>query len=150
MILDKLENLETYKTLSEDIYRGLNFLTQVDYEIPLGSYKINDRLIANVMEYNTVEEFKLGYEAHLKNIDIQYVVRGHERIKWSPVKGMDVKTPYDEKTDATFYKNPTPYGGEIIIGSGNFSIMFPQDGHACQFYVGKPELIKKIVIKVRV
>lgn len=150
MILDKLENLETYKMLSGDIYQGLKFLTQVDPDIPLGSYKINDRLTANVMEYNTVEEFKLGYEAHLKNIDIQYVVYGHERIKWSPIIAMNVKTQYDEKTDATFYDNPSPYGGEIIIGSGNFSIMFPQDGHACQFCVDKPELIKKIVIKVKI
>ena len=148
MILDQLENLETYKNLSPDIYEGLKYLSQVDPDIPLGSYRINDRLVANVMEYMTVEEFKLGYEAHQKNLDIQYVVRGHERIKWSPIKGMAVKTPYNEQTDATFYENPTPYGCEIIIGNGNFSIMFPQDGHACQYYVDKCELIKKIVVKV--
>ena len=150
MILDKLENLETYKNLSPDIYEGLKYLANVDPEIPIGSYRINDRLVANVMEYMTVEEFKLGYEAHKKNLDIQYVVRGHERIKWSPIKGMDVKTPYNEQNDATFYENPTPYGGEIIIGNGNFSIMFPQDGHACQYYVGQCELIKKIVVKVNI
>ena len=150
MILDQLENLETYKNLSPDIYEGLKYLSQVDPDIPLGSYRINDRLVANVMEYMTVEEFKLGYEAHQKNLDIQYVVRGHERIKWSPIKGMAVKTPYNEQTDATFYENPTPYEGEIIIGNGNFSIMFPQDGHACQYYVDKCELIKKIVVKVNI
>ena len=150
MILDKLENLETYKNLSPDIYEGLKYLANVDPEIPIGSYRISDRLVANVMEYTTVEEFKLGYEAHKKNLDIQYVVRGHERIKWSPIKGMDVKTPYNEQNDATFYENPTPYGGEIIIGNGNFSIMFPQDGHACQYYVDRCEKIKKIVVKVNI
>jgi len=103
-----------------------------------------------VMEYNTVKEFKLGYEAHKKNLDIQYVVRGHERIKWSPIKGMSVKTPYNEQIDAIFYENPTPFGGEIIIEYVNFSIMFPQDGHACQYYVGQCEKIKKIVVKVNI
>lgn len=150
MVLDRLENLETYKDLSPDIYEGLKYLAAVDQNIPVGCYRINERLIANVMEYETVEDFKLGYEAHKKNIDIQYVIRGHERIKWSPIVGMDVKTLYNEKNDATFYEHPTPFGGEIIIGNGNFSIMFPQDGHACQYYVGQCELIKKIVIKVNI
>ena len=86
--------------------------------------------------------FKLG-----KNLDIQYVVRGHERIKWSPIKGMDVKTPYNEETDATFYEHPSPYGGEIIIGNGNFSIMFPQDGHApC---ISQEKELKKAIFKVK-
>lgn len=150
MILDKIQNIETYKYVSEDIYLGLKYLSEIDPNIPLGSYSINERLTANVMEYSTVEDFKLGYEAHLKHIDIQYVLKGHERIKWSPIEGMIVKTPYNDITDATFYKDPSPYGGEIIIVNGNFSIMFPQDGHACQYFVGQPELIKKVVIKVLV
>ena len=49
MILDKLENLETYKNLSPDIYEGLKYLANVDPEIPIGSYRISDRLVANVM-----------------------------------------------------------------------------------------------------
>lgn len=150
MILDRLENLETYRNLSPDIYEGLKYLATIDPNIPIGSYRIGDRLVAKVMEYMTVKEFKLGYEAHKKNLDIQYVVYGHERIRWSPINGMDVKTPYNEQNDATFYENPSPYGGEIIIGNGNFSIMFPQDGHACQYFVGRCEKIKKIVVKVNI
>lgn len=150
MILDRIENMETYKNLSRDIYEGLRYLTTVDPEIAVGSYRISDRLVVNVMEYMTVEEFKLGYEAHRKNLDIQYVLHGHERIKWSPIKGMDIKTPYNERTDATFYEHPSPYGTEIILGDGIFSIMFPQDGHACQYYVGQCEMIKKIVVKVNI
>ena len=68
------------------------------------------------MEYNTVKEFKLGYEAHKKNLDIQYVVRGHERIKWSPIKGMSVKTPYNEQIDAIGYSFPSGHAmGSIIL-----------------------------------
>lgn len=129
------------------IYDALKYLATVDPEIALGSHRIRPRLVAKVMEDNTVEEFKLGYEAHKNHIDVQYVVRGHERIKWSTIAEMEIKTPYNEANDATFYKNPTPYKGEIIIGGGTFSIMFPQDGHAFQYYVGHTELIKKIVVK---
>lgn len=63
-------NLETYKYLFPDIYVGLKYLQDVDPEIPNGPFRINKRLVANVMEYNTVEEFKLDYETHKKNFDI--------------------------------------------------------------------------------
>lgn len=150
MIIDKIENLETYKSLSMSIYEGLKHIAAIDPNIAVGTYSINERLVCKVMEYPTVEKFKLGYEAHKKHLDIQYVLRGNERIKWSPIDEMIVKTPYDEKNDATFYEKPIDHISEIVIGDGVFAIMFPQDGHACQHYVGKSEVIKKLVIKVAI
>lgn len=150
MIVDKIDNLETYKTLSPDIYEGLKYLSQIDPDIAVGTYPINERLICKVMEYPTVEDFKLGYEAHWEHLDIQYVLRGYERIKWSPIQKMTIKTPYDVESDAIFYENPISHVSEVVIGGGVFAIMFPHDGHACQHLVDKSEIIKKIVIKISI
>lgn len=150
MVLDQIKNIEIYKTLSPDIYAGLQFLANTQPDIELGTYVINERVKAIVSSYPTVERFERGYEAHKHAIDIQFPIIGRERVKWSPIEEMDVNIPYDEEKDRTFYKNPSLYGCEVIIGAGVFAIMFPEDGHSPQHWVGKSEVIKKITIKVSI
>jgi len=150
MIVDTLDNIDVYKSLSSDIYAGLQFLKKIDLDIELGTYPINDKVKAIVSEYETVENFERGYEAHKHVIDIQFPIRGLERVKWSPIKDMEVNIPYDENKDRTFYKNPHPLGTHVDIGDGIFAIMFPEDGHGPQHYVNQPELIKKVTIKISI
>ena len=150
MILDKLENIEIYKGLSSDIYEGLKFIKEADKNIEIGVYPINDRVKAIVSEYMTIENFNRGYEAHMQVIDIQYPIIGLERIKWSPIDEMKVNIPYETEYDRTFYTQPHKQGTHVDIGNSIFAIMFPNDGHGPQHYVDKPELIKKITIKVKI
>ncbi|MDR3696318.1 YhcH/YjgK/YiaL family protein [Mucilaginibacter sp.] len=149
MIVDKLRNIDIYKGLSPDIYAGLQFLQGAEPDIEVGIYPINDNVKAIVSEYETVADFSRGYEAHKHVIDIQYPIRGLERVKWSPIEGMNVNIPYDESMDRTFYKDPSAQGTYVDIGEGIFAIMFPEDGHGPQHYINKPEWIKKITIKVK-
>lgn len=151
MIYDNIKNIDLYKGISEDIYAGLKFLAEVSPDIALGTYPINERVKAIVSEYPTVECFERGYEAHKHVIDIQYPIIGLERVKWSPIDGMDVNIPYDSVKDRTFYKTPNPIvGTEITIGNGFFGVMFPNDGHSPQHLVGKSEVIKKVTVKVSI
>ncbi len=150
MIVDTLKNINIYKGISEDIYAGLKFLADAKPEIELGEYPINANVKAIVSEYKTVEVFERGYEAHKHVIDIQYPIRGLERVKWSPIEGMNVNIPYDEQKDRTFFKDASAQGTHIDIGNGIFAIMFPGDGHGPQHYVNSPELIKKITVKVSI
>ena len=41
-------------------------------------------------------------------------------------------------------------GTYVDIGNGIFAIMFPEDGHGPQHYVEKPELIKKLTMKISI
>jgi len=148
MILDKIENIDTYKGISEDIYAGLKFIANASSDIAIGTYPINRSVKAIVSEYKTIENFERGYEAHKHVIDIQYPIIGLERVKWSPISEMEVNIAYDEEKDRTFYKTPHKQGTYVDIGNHFFAIMFPQDGHAPQHFVEQPELIKKITIKV--
>jgi biofilm protein TabA len=148
MVIDKLENIETYKGLSNDIYSGLNFIKTANKNIAVGVYLINEKVKAIVSEYDTIDNFTRGFEAHMHVIDIQYPIIGIERIKWSPINEMEINIPYDIEHDRTFYKNPHRQGTNIDIGNGFFAIMFPNDGHSPKHYVTKPEFIKKITVKV--
>lgn len=150
MVVDTLENIEQYKGLSPDIYAGLQFLANAKDDILLGTYSINDNVKAIVSSYTTVDEFERGYESHKHVIDIQYPIKGLERVKWSPIKGMNVNIPYDKAKDRTFYKDPSEQGTHVDIGNGIFAIMFPEDGHGPQHKVRVKEVIKKITIKVSV
>lgn len=150
MIVDTLTNIEQYKDIFPDIYMGLKYLSLSKPEINLGIYYINEKVKAIVSEYETVESFERGYEAHHNVIDIQYPIIGLERIKWSPINDMIINSPYDVDKDRAFYRDPSIQGTHVDIGNGIFAIMFPNDGHSPQHYIHKPELIKKITIKVSI
>ena len=150
MVVDTLKNIEIYKGLSPDIYAGLKFIADAKPEIELGVYPINDNVKAIVSSYKTVDEFERGYESHKHVIDIQYPIKGLERVKWSPIEGMNVNIPYDEVKDRTFFKDPSIQGTHVDIGNGIFAIMFPKDGHGPQHKVEEKEVIKKITIKVSI
>jgi YhcH/YjgK/YiaL family protein len=150
MILDLLKNIDVYRNISPNIYAGLKFLYEAKPEIELGVYEITGHVKAIVSEYETIACFERGYEAHKHVIDIQYPIIGLERVKWSPIEGMEINIPYEEENDRTFYKKPSIQGTHVDIGNGIFAIMFPEDGHSPQHFVEKPELIKKITVKVAV
>ena len=59
MIVDTLDNIELYKSLSPDIYAGLKFLISAKSSLELGVYPINENVKAIVSAYETVEEFTI-------------------------------------------------------------------------------------------
>lgn len=147
MIYDSISNIITYKALSPDIYSGLTFLKDVKPDIAPGTYQINPRVKAIVSEYETKVKNEVGYEAHMKNIDIQYLLKGEERVACLPVEKLEETKPYSEEKDAAFF-TASIQPIEMKLGDGYFAIFFPQDGHMPQLCVGKPEKVKKVVIKV--
>jgi biofilm protein TabA len=149
MIVDSIYNINIYKNISTDIYEGLSFLKNVKPEIEIGEYQINQNVKALVTQYQTVANFERGYEAHRHVIDVQYPIKGLEKIKWCPLRDMTMHIDYDPSNDRAFYTNPTQES-HVIIGNGIFGIFFPEDAHGPQYFVHKPEMIKKITLKVKI
>ena len=150
MIYDTLNNIAFYKGLSPDIYEGLKFLQQVSPDIAVGTYQLTPNVKAIVSEYTTKEVNENGYEAHRQNIDIQYLLKGKEKIACLPLEELSETKPYSEETDAAFYNAVSDHSPLTLdLRSGCFAIFFPQDGHMPQLYVNEPEKVKKVVIKVR-
>lgn len=148
MIYDRITNINTYKGLSPDIYEVLKFLRQVSPDIAVGTHQINPRVKAIVSEYETKQVNEYGYEAHKKNIDIQYLLQGEERIACMPIEKLTETEPYSEAKDAAFYAAEGVRAQEMTMGHGFFAIFFPQDAHMPQLCVAEPMMVKKVVIKV--
>ena len=102
------------------------------------------------LEYLTGVNFKYGgYESHKSHIDIQYAIKGLEKIRVSTqdINSIIYQKPIEDDRYITKFKKPD---NEIIIGKGVFAIMFPSDLHAPQLSVDKSELIEKITIKIEI
>ena len=150
MIFDHLTNILTYKGISPDIYASLTYLQQISPDIAPGTYQITSRVKAIVSEYETKRVNEFGFEAHKKNIDIQYLLKGEERIACMPIEKLTETEPYSEEKDAAFYAAEGVVAQTMTIGGGYFAIFFPQDGHMPQLCVDEPQMVKKVVVKVAV
>ena len=149
MIADSLSNIEFYRSISDDIYKGLLFIKNATPEIELGVYPITGTANAVVMEYETKVANDFGYEAHKHVIDVQYCIKHSERIPYSNVRRLKPNTAYNVEKDFTFFDMMKPQG-EVIIGNDIFAVFFPEDAHAPVYSDGEPGYIKKIVIKVKI
>ena len=151
MIYDNLSNIDIYKGLSTDIYTGLLFLNQAKPYLENGTYLLNSRVKVIVSEYETKKVNEYGYEAHKRYIDIQCVLKGEEMVSCSPIERLKETKPYSEEIDAAFYSaNIKHQPSNLILQSGYFAIFFPQDGHMPQLCGDKPQMVKKVVVKVEI
>ncbi|MBO4719674.1 MAG: YhcH/YjgK/YiaL family protein [Prevotella sp.] len=148
MVFDKIDKIELYKGLSDDIYEGLKFLKQADSNLAVGTYQVCPGVKAIVSEYETKTNNEYGFEAHKQYIDIQGLLFGEERVACLPIEKLKETKPYSEEMDAAFY-SADEQPQEMIIGNGYFAIFYPQDGHMPQLCIDSPKKVKKVVVKVK-
>ena len=149
MILDKLENAEIYKCISENLRKGFEFLKNTDLQsIEIGRYEIEGRdVFALVSEYDSKKPEDCRLEAHQNYADIQYIVSGKEAIGFVTFKNQEVTVAYNPEKDIVFYSGETT---PLILEAGMFAVFFPQDVHRPCMQIDGPEKVKKVVVKVRV
>ena len=150
MILDKLENLNLYANLNSNFKKAFEFLNNNDIKnLKDGKYEIDsDNVFAFVQSYVTKEDKEKKWESHEKYIDVQFIVKGEETIVWSPIDQLTVEEEYSKEKDVTFYKDGV-YSSRINLKDNYYCILFPEDGHKPGCIFGKPENIKKIVLKIK-
>lgn len=147
MIYDKIDNMELYAGISEDLRLGLGYLKIASPDVELGVHELSPRVKAIVSEYTTKEENENGYEAHREWIDIQYLLKGSEKICCLPLEYLEETKAYDASMDAAFYEEAGVTGREIMLGNDYFAVFFPQDGHMLGLRTGECERVKKVVVK---
>ncbi len=147
MIADKLDRAALYRGLNPRIHTALEWLQATDLNaLPVGRVDLDgDHLFALVQEYDTKPRDDGVWEAHRKYIDVQYVVRGRERMGYIPVEAITVTKPYDAEKD---YLNGTGNGSFIYAPMGMVFVFWPGDAHMPGMQVDGPEPVRKIVIKV--
>ena len=149
MIYDKIDNWQLYARISEDLRLGLEYLKNMSPDVELGVHELSPHVKAIVSEYTTKEENANGYEAHREWIDIQYLLKGSEKICCLPLEYLKEIKAYDAGKDAAFYEEASVAGQEMQVGNGYFAVFFPQDGHKPGLYAKVCEQVKKVVVKVK-
>jgi biofilm protein TabA len=149
---DALEFSFQYAKNRECWDKAFAYLRETDLEnIPPGKYKIDgDRVYASFAEGPTKELENTRWEAHLKYIDIQYVVKGREKIGVAPLSKAVITEPFNAEKDIGFYEVPEPDCKYYVAEPGTFFIFFPQDAHRPCIKIKGSDSDKKIVIKIKV
>jgi biofilm protein TabA len=146
MIIDYLDNLAAGSHLAPRLRQGLDWLRSRDPgALTDGRHEIDgDRLFALVQQYTTRAPAECRWEAHRKYTDIQYVVRGDERMGYTNIAQTREQEPYDAERDVAFFEAGTDF---VTVRAGMFTVFAPEDVHAPGCAVGEPSLVRKIVLK---
>lgn len=137
-----------YKLNKEYWDKAFAFLKEKDLTtLPNGKYPIEgDQVFASVTENPTKAYDSTQWESHRKYIDIQYVIKGEERMGVNPVAQSTVIKSYNEARDVANYSAE----GKIYSATPeSFFIFFPTDAHRPNITPGGNKPDKKITIKVR-
>ena len=148
MILDKIEHLETYASISERLAKGLQLLTTMDFSaMDTGRYEVEgDDLYFMIQSYQSKEKNDTP-EAHKAYIDIQYLLSGEELVGVGALSDMMEVVDANPEKDFWLYRGPLT---NVKIGNGYFIVLFPQDAHAPGIAADVPAPVRKVVVKVRI
>ena len=125
------------------------FLKQTNLDtLSAGKHLIDgDNAYANVTEAPSKELDKAGWESHRKYIDLQYLIKGKERIDVVDIEKATVIKAYDETKDAAAY---AAEGVSYTAAPGTFFLFFPQNVHRPNIKITGYDVVKKLVIKIKV
>lgn len=146
MIKDTLTNHAKYHSLHPLFAKAFEYLLSADLaDYDEGKYPIDGNdIYASLSEYVTKSEGQL--EGHVEYIDIQYIIEGSEIIGFAPKNGQKESIPYSNERDIAFYEGDYE---PVKLSAGEFAIFFPDDLHLPCLKDGKPSVVKKVVVKVR-
>lgn len=149
MIIDKLTNSDLYCFENKRIKVAIDFLKETDFsKIEDGKYEIDEEDIYYIKtKYLTKQTEEVQLEAHKKYIDVQFVLKGKEKIGYVPFTSQKVFKEYDSENDYMLFDEECDF---LIFKEGMFAILFPEDLHKPGIIVNGAEEVKKVVIKVKI
>ena len=151
MIYAELKDIKSYKGISENLDRAIDFIANKKYlNASFGKNVVDgDKIYFNHPEKPmTRENTGLDLEYHKKYIDIHLVLEGEEAIIYSPFEECVETKSYDMENDYALVKGKTQV--EFLMNSKNFLILFPTEPHLALLKVGEPKEIKKVIFKVEI
>jgi biofilm protein TabA len=149
MIIDSLSNTGAGVWLPSRLKQALEYLRTTDMtSVALGRHDLEgDRLFALVQEYTTKTAADCRWEAHRRYVDVQYVVRGVERMGYANIALAREVEPYDPARDVAFFEPGQDY---VTVRAGMFTIFTPEDVHAPCGLADAPRTVRKVVIKAEI
>lgn len=151
MFFGNINNLaQDCKALPEAVVKGLEYLKNTDFSKgEVGNYEIEgSQIVAMVQEHQTSPKEQRRAEAHARNIDIQFVIEGSERIGFGLADpANEVQEDLLEPKDAIFFKTVKDEM-DLLLTVGNYVVFFPGEVHrpCCQW--GENTRLRKVVVKI--
>ncbi len=123
--VNKVEFYIQYQKNKYLLDKAFSYLKKTNLDtISVGKHVINgDSVFASVTEIPTKSFEDTKWEFHKKYIDIQYVIKGKEKMGTTPVESLSITTPYNETKDVGF--GDASNGKFYIAEPGTFLIFFP-------------------------
>jgi YhcH/YjgK/YiaL family protein len=148
MVIDCIKNSFLYYELSPLLTVAFDYIRSTGLSsIAAGRYDIDGcNLYTIVNEYTTKPKLRGKWEAHRRYIDLQYIIRGTERIGYGPITRMK-PGPYDPEKDCLFLEGT---GDFLTLREGDFMVLWPGDAHMPGIEADGPEPVKKAVFKILV
>ena len=148
MILDSLKNCAFYENVNPRMKKAFALIASTDWtKMEPGIHELDGKdIYVNVMERELKRKPDAKLEVHNEYIDIQVLVTGKEEsFGWSERR--ELKLPqgeFDAVKDIQFFDDvPQTY---YTLRPGQFTVLFPEDGHAPMVGEGT---VRKIIVKVR-
>jgi len=127
------------------------YLKNTDLEtLAPGRYNILENNVYVIISEGAPKAFEdAKWESHRNYIDIQYVIRGKEKMGIAPIAKAKITEEYNDAKDVAFHSVPENDGKYNIAGPGTFLIFFTGDAHRPGIKVDGSDTVKKAVIKIR-
>ena len=151
MIKDSRSNIKWYKGLSANMDLALEYLKEIGND-SFQEQRVDlkgDEVFALYQTYETKDIAEAKIETHEKYIDIQYMLSGEEIIRVADRAELRDSGGYSDEEDIEFWAMDSK-GMDVVLKPGDFTVLFPQDGHAPRLNSGAPGTVRKVVIKVAV
>ncbi len=151
MIVDTFSNLELYKDLLPQMLLVKKFIEDHQHEenMECCKYFIDDEnIFALVQEYVTKNSSEVNWESHRKYIDVQFILRGTEKIGYSQRDALTLIEDFGADNDIAFYTGPRNYT-DITLSEGMFAVFYPGEAHLPCCISETASKVKKIVFKIK-
>lgn len=149
MILDSLKNSALYYGVSPRMKKAFEYIANTDWaKMEPGIHELDGKdIYVNVMERELKKPADAKLEVHNEYIDIQVLLHGkQESFGW--IERCELKMPqaaFNAESDIQLFEDaPQTY---YTLRPGQFTVLFPEDGHAPLVGEG---IVRKIIIKVRI
>lgn len=88
------------------------------------------------------------FEGHRDYIDIQYLARGREIIKLTPLRNAKQIEDYDPDNDIEWFH--ARFWSSLRLETGMVAILYPEDLHAPGLSITEAEQVIKVVVKIKI
>ena len=149
MITGNIKDAKRYFGINPNFEKAFEFLQTLSVDSATGPFE-SDEFKGNISVIKTSDCTPNGepkkLEAHREYIDIHYCIDGFETIGYADIDSLIQNAEYNVEQDYLLLNGDM---SKLVLGKGEFCIVFPEDAHAPGMCVGSARNVKKAVVKIK-